>query len=973
MKNIKIAAVVFIIMALSVPSMTSSAGSCGETVSRNTTAVLQAVDYENDATIRQLLAPARYSMSDKLNKKTEIAIREGKSPADITDEQAVMELNKDNVKAMSFEEAFAKVQAEIGTIIQRVVDSTAGAESKGADFFTNKIQQNKEKLLLGLTYLERLYNFDMGGHNIKDVLLYEPGTYGVQADVLDWLIEIGNAGGSKLKISNNANLFGWGNLFSKVTSSMTLGAFLEENRKKWIPDTSLDEWFLQESPAYILEKLSAWDSKDTGIYRRLYDDTASRAYILPLLTVSEDSVFVIANSLTITYGIVDCYIDRNLRETDSARYEELREKFRRQMEQGAEQQRAFVDFWYRIAKPEKKGLLASNRVVLDSLRIDPDTIIQWSDKFGENAALGVREFFTPLELYGTYMFADGVAEGTRIRYYASKALTERGFATYAHELTHIFVSELMLNGNGSRDGIMGEVYTRGMFEPYETNDPPAFNLNLIYDRLASSDRYHNAQPERFQDEADLQSYMKGILDVVYTLDYVEADVMFTKSAEEKKKWFHKLEQIEDSEERYNQGEEGSKHNLDSVRELTLDEAEGLKSMDDLVSGNIIVSRHEVNGTKTTGTLARNGYYVVPLFSANYAGVQNDYGVSGDLTIRRQAFELLAEYGYYNGMVPYISNQYKESAKSEQTILSDQYILGKIFGGTYETMADFKKAMFQRRIEKVSELKPVTITWKNQSVTVSNFEELRLLMKEAVENDLVNVNALPGGANNIRAHATEVERLKQEIFKAYLFQTQDFKESIYRAGSTPDPEPTPDPKPEPTPDPEPDPKPEPTPKPEPIPGSGKPNPVKPIFQNGAEEASGNGRYKVVSSENKTAKLVSVINNKKATLNIPATVKIAGITCKVTEVGAGVMKGNTKLRKVVLGTNVTTIGKQAFMGCKNLKSVQMKGKALKSIKPGAFKKTSGKLVVSAKKMNKRQKTKLLKQLKKAGAGKKAKINK
>ena len=198
----------------------------------------------------------------------------------------------------------------------------------------------------------------------------------------------------------------------------------------------------------------------------------------------------------------------------------------------------------------------------------------------------------------------------------------------------------------------------------------------------------------------------------------------------------------------------------------------LNSIDDLICNNIIVSRHEVNGTKTTGSMARNGYYVVPLFSANYAGVQNSYGVSGDLMIRRQAFELLAEYGYYNGMVPYISNQYKESAKSEQAILSDEYILKKIFGGTYETMADFKKAMFQRRIERVGELKPVTITWKNQSVTVSNFEELRLLMREAVESDLINVNALPSGSNNIRAHATEVERLKQEIFKAYLLQTQD---------------------------------------------------------------------------------------------------------------------------------------------------------------------------------------------------------
>ena len=793
MRNIKMAAAAFIVMMLFIPSITASASSCGETVRQNTTADLQAVDYENNETIGKLLAPSRYTLSEKLNKKTEIARREGKSPADISDEQAVKELNQDNVKAMSFEEAFAEVQAEIGDIIQKVVDHTEGAENKGANYYTNRIQQNKEKLLLGLTYLERLYDFNMGGHNVKDALLYESkpyiyvSMYGMIDNVLDWLIYIGGSGGDTLKISNNANVFGYGKIFGPVTSSATLDAFLKENRQKWMPDTPMNDWFLQESSAYILDNRSAWDGRDTGIYRRLYDNTASRSYILPLLSVSEDSIYMIANSATITYGIVDCYIDRNLRETDPAHYAELREKFRQQLEQAAKQQQAFIDCWHRIAKPEKKNQLSSDRIVLDSLRIDPDTpntAVQWSDKFGKNAARGVREFFTPLNLYGSYMFADGVAEGQGIRYYISKALTERGFATYAHELTHILVSNVMLNGYGSRDGMMAEVYTRGMFEPYELNDPPAYNLNLIYDRLDVSDRYHNGRPERFQDETDLQSYMSGIMDVVYTLDYAEADVMLTKSAQDKKKWFHKLEQIEDPSERDNQGEEGSRHNLDSVRELTLEEAEGLNTIDDLIRDCIITSRYEVNGTVTTGTAARNGYYVVPLFSSNYAGVQNNHGVSGDLMIRQQAFELLAEYGYYDGMVPYISNQYKESARLEQTILSDRYVLEKIFDGAYETMADFKKAMFQRRIEKINELKPVTIMWKSQSVTINNFEKLRLLMKEAIESDLVKVNVLPGGSNNIRAQATEVERLKQEIFKSYIIQTKDFSDSIYGANLAP---------------------------------------------------------------------------------------------------------------------------------------------------------------------------------------------
>ena len=800
MKKIRIVVVAMIMMlGIIVPSFICSAASVGETVSKNTEAALKAVDYYKDEKISALLVPSRYSATEKLNKKLEIAKREGRNITEITDEEAIQELNQDNVKAISFGEAFERVQGEIGQTIQRIVDSTAGAQDKGSTFYTEKISQNKEKLLLGLSYVERLYNFNMGEKNIRDVLLYEPGTYGIKVDVLDWLIKIGSAGGDTLKLSNSNKVFGYNKLFWSVTASMNLGAFLEENRQKWIPDMTLDEWLLQESPAFIVDDSASDPTAGTGLYSRLYNDAVMQPYILPLLNVSEDSIYVIANSATITFGIVDCYLDRNLKSTNAVQYAEKREEFRKDLEQSARQQKAFIDLWRRVTKPENRGQLTSNRIVLDSLRIYSDTTTsgqaEWSAKFGEAASIGVREFFTPLNLYDNFMFSDGMAAGTGVRYYLSKALTERGLATYAHELTHLLVSPVMLNQNGIRDGMQAEVYTRGMFEPYELNDPPVFNLNLIYDRQAFNERFHNAVPERFQSEKDLQSYMSGLLDVIYTLDYAEADIMFSKTPEEKKKWFHKLEQVEDTKTRSNQGDAGSKHNLDSVRELTLDEAKELNNIDDLIQNSIIVSRYEVDGTKTTGTMASNGYYVVPLFSANYAGVQNDLGVSGDVMIRRQAFELLAEYGYYEGMVPYISNQYKAAAQSDQTILSDTYILKNIFGGTYGTMADFKKAMFQKRIDKVKELKPVTIQWNNQTVTIKNFEALQQLMKEAVESDLVNVSVTPGGSNNIRAQATQIELLKAEIFRAYLFQTKDFQESIYGDGQEPvEPTATPEVKP-----------------------------------------------------------------------------------------------------------------------------------------------------------------------------------
>ena len=169
MKNIKIvAAAAFAAIALLIPSITASAESVGETVSRNTTAELRAVQYENNETIGALLAPSSYSATEKLNKKTEIFKRDGTPYDQISDEQVIKELNQDNVKVMSFEDSFAEVQAEIDIFIQKIIDNPNNPQI-GADSYKNKILQNKEKLLLGLTYLNRLYDFEMDGHNFREI------------------------------------------------------------------------------------------------------------------------------------------------------------------------------------------------------------------------------------------------------------------------------------------------------------------------------------------------------------------------------------------------------------------------------------------------------------------------------------------------------------------------------------------------------------------------------------------------------------------------------------------------------------------------------------------------------------------------------------------------------------------------------------------------------------------------------------
>lgn len=759
-------------------------GADGVEVSKRVKDTLLSVDYFTNSAIANLLAPSRFSGVDKLNKQQEIAKRENIPIIDVTEEQVEKELKADNVHIMSYGESFSEIQNDIENIIKKLVENSKieqGYIGTPNEYFINKIINNKEKLLLGLAYINRLYDFNIGSQNIKDILIYTPSYYGKEVDSLDWLIKIGGAGGEILKISNNPNAY-LRFLKGTITDEESLLSFLEDNKNRFEPDIEMDEWFRKTSKAIIVEKPSKINHNAlTTLYSKLSSENSLQAHILPLLTVSENSIYAISNSATITYGIVDTYVDRNLKQNNAALYNEKVEQFKQQVEKGASQQQDFIEFWYRLSKPNVQSLLSTNRLVIDSLRVyssgTPAPSKEWSPKFGENAAIGVKEFIAPLNLYSKYFMSDGQAEGAHVRLFLAKALEERGLSTYTHELTHHLIGTVLLNNNGTRDGLEVEFYPRGLFETYELNEP-ILNLNLIYDH-EGIERFHNGSPERFETEEDLQEYMQGSFDVIYTLDYAEANVVLKKDNVDKQKWFHKLEQVIDTRNRFNQGDPNSTHKVDSVRKISLEEANDLNTIYDLIDKNIITSRYEVEGLKTTGTVASNGYYVIPLFTSNYAGVQNNNGVSGDIMMRRQAYELLAEYGYYEGLVPYISNQYKDEAINDGRILSDEYILEKIFNGKYTTMTDFKKEMFNERIEKKNQLKPVSILWNGEKVTIDTFEKLNELMTEAVESDLKNVQELPEGWNNIRAQNTQVELLKKEIFKAYLNDTNEFKESIYR--------------------------------------------------------------------------------------------------------------------------------------------------------------------------------------------------
>ncbi len=118
--------------------------------------------------------------------------------------------------------------------------------------------------------------------------------------------------------------------------------------------------------------------------------------------------------------------------------------------------------------------------------------------------------------------------------------------------------------------------------------------------------------------------------------------------------------------------------------------------------------------------------------------------------------------------------------------------------------------------------------------------------------------------------------------------------------------------------------------------------------GAVLSDKTGSYKVLKGL-KAVAFVSPAKKTAKSVSIPAAVKLAGKTFKVTKIQAEACSGYKKLTKVSIGKNVAEIGAKAFSGCQKLNTVTI-GAGVKTIGKQAFSgcKALKKITITSKKL-------------------------
>ena len=711
----------------------------------------------------------------------------------VTDDAAIDNLYLDR--------EFEQVKANIAEHLRKILAMDKSVNTMGngvVEYVSEKIKNNKEALLLGLTYMNRWYNINYDDINTKDLTTYKFDFNGNNStSTLDTLISLGNSELENLRGGNNTGLYG--SLLAPLKGEDTVFDFVEAYRKLFLPNKTNNQWFKDNTRAYIVEEKSniaevrakqetaAPGSKySLGVYDRISSPSwRYKGMLLPLLTLPEESVYAISNISTLAFGSFERYrdtVDGTVLSGDA-----LRQYVHGKVDQAANWERDHYDIWYNLLSSEYKERLFRSVPVVDGFAVkDTQGRSYWATATDKNID-SIYNFFGPAgKWYGNSPAAGAYATGYEVHYVSDRLLDKYGTSVYTHEMTHNSDGHIYFEGNGRREGLGAELYALGLLQSADSLEKDAIVLNTLYKGDKDSlTRLHTYNPtERYKSAADLKEYVHGMYDVLYTLDAMEAKAVVSKSDDVKKKWYRKIENFYVKDSKYKK----DTHAGNSVRPLTDAEVAKLTSLEALIDNDIINRR----AYRDNSQYVRNGYHVVSMFSPIYAGLSNSKGAPGDIMFRKTAYELLAEKGYEDGFLPYVSNKYAEEGKQKGSVaysdwlrkdvglVTDDLVLSKVFNNQYKSWADFKKAMFNERIVKQDRLKSITIQYElgdvksTKEVTITSAAQMQQLIDAAVAKDIENIDRATS-----HVPASWVHLLKQKIYNAYLRTTDDFRESIYK--------------------------------------------------------------------------------------------------------------------------------------------------------------------------------------------------
>ncbi|HEV6411143.1 TPA: G5 domain-containing protein [Streptococcus pneumoniae] len=698
-----------------------------------------------------------------------------KKPEENTDER-----KNGYIKDLYLEESFAETKANLDKLVKSLVenaDHQLNSDEAAMKALVKKVDENKAKIMMALTYLNRYYDIKYGDMTIKNLMMFKPDFYGKSVDLLDFLIRIGS---SERNIKGDRTLDAYRDMIGGTIGKSELHGFLDYNMRLFTNDTDLNDWFIHAAknvyvsepqttnPDFVNKRHRAFDGLNNGVHNRM---------ILPLLTLKNAHMFLISTYNTMAYSSFEKY----------GKYtEEARNEFKKEIDKVAHAQQTYLDFWSRLALPSVRDQLlkSENRVPTPVWDNQNYSGIKGINRMGYDEKkvpiAPIRELYGPTwKFHNTNWNMGAMASifpnpnnNDQVYFMGTNMISPFGISAFTHETTHVNDRMLYFGGHRHRQGTDVEAYAQGMLQTPSSighqGEYGALGLNMAYHRENDGDQWYNYDPDKLQTREDIDRYMKNYNEALMMLDHVEADAVLPQLNGDNSKWFKKI----DREMRRNLGDGLNNlvapHQWDNVRDLNQEESsKKLSSINDLIDNNFMTKHgNPGNGRYRPEDFRPNSAYVNVNMMAGIYGGNTSQGAPGSLSFKHNAFRMWGYYGYDKGFTSYVSSKYQgEADKQNQGRLGDDFIIKKVSNNQFSNLEDWKKYWYHD-VKSRAEKGFTEITIDGQ--TIHNYNELKDLFDKAVTEDLKKA----GNYSN-------TENLKSKVFKALLKNTDGFFNPLFK--------------------------------------------------------------------------------------------------------------------------------------------------------------------------------------------------
>lgn len=675
-----------------------------------------------------------------------------------------------NVGALYLEESFAEVKGNLDKLVKALVeneDHQLNSDEAAIKALLKKVEDNKAKIMMALTYLNRYYGVEYGDLNIKNIMMFKPDFYGKTPSVIDRLIRIGS---QEKNLKGDRTQDAYREMIAGDTGKGDLRSFLDYNMRLFTNDTDLNDWFIHSAKnVYVVEPETTnpdFKNKRHRVFDGLNNNMHARM-ILPLLNLKKSHIILISTYNTMAYSSFEKY---------GKNTEAEREAYKARIQEVAKAQQTYLDFWSRLALPNVRDQLLKSQNMVPTPVWDNQAYagIGGANRMGYadggKVATPVRELFGPT---GRWHQTDW-RMGATARIYGSPQNDEQvffmvtnmfepfGISAFTHETTHVNDRMAYLGGHGHRQGTDLEAYAQGMLQTPDSStsngEYGALGINMAYHRQNDGNQWYNPDPDKLNSREAIDHYMKNYNEAMMMLDHLEADAVLPQLNGNTSRWFKKMDR------QYRSGNSG--HQFDKIRELTEDEKKVvINTIDDLVDNNLI-TKHGAPGDGTYNPSDFGSAYVNMNMMTGIYGGNTSQGAPGAASFKHNTFRMWGYFGYENGFVGYASSKYQGAANSENKgLLGDDFIIKKVSNGRFTNLEDWKKEWF-REVKAKADKGFTAIEIDGKQIT--NYAELKVLFDKAVEADLAG-----------RGTAKTVE-LKSKVFKALLKNTDGFSGNLFKA-------------------------------------------------------------------------------------------------------------------------------------------------------------------------------------------------